>query len=296
MTYCSARRLSHPCTPEREPRCGLSVALLPLAELLCCPGCSSFLQHPISLPCGHCLCPACLAALRKKSKAHKSVGTPTDSDAISVNSATGPTLVDPLAACPRCQASYPLLPGMAWSFPANVLLAQTAQRLLVVHPELYRLQRRAPHLRAFHVLRASTPCPLPVTVGPHPAPCELCSKRRPAQNYCATCRLHYCTKCLRKLHGNPAYGAHTLAEPAQEKGRELCPAHPECSLTYFCQSDGALGCHACMTQSDGTHHGHLVAQLSEARASAETMLCHALEHANMGERTKMQYVHMVYIF
>ncbi|XP_041920138.1 tripartite motif-containing protein 42-like isoform X1 [Alosa sapidissima] len=271
----SSGSLSQACTPGRQLHRELSVVLLPLAELLCCPGCGTFLQHPISLPCGHCLCLACLATLRKK-KARELAPTPTDS--VSINAT--PALVEPLAACPRCQASYPLLPG-AWSFPANVLLAQTAQKLVGAHPELRQLQRHVPLLCTLGFVSTSSPCPLPVAVGRRPAPCELCSKRRPAQNYCATCRLHYCAKCLRKLHGNPAYSAHTLAEPVQEEERELCPVHPEHSLTHFCQSDGTLGCHDCMVQSDSDHHGHLVAPLSEARTSSEAVLCQALEHASM---------------
>ncbi|XP_031429875.2 tripartite motif-containing protein 42 isoform X2 [Clupea harengus] len=266
----SLRHLSLPSTPEREPRAGDSATMLPLVELLCCPGCSTFLHQPISLPCGHCLCLPCLAALRKN-KARKMPPGPSDD---------APTTAELSAQCPRCQANYPLLPGEAWSFPANVLLAQLAQRLLDAHPELRRLQEHARH-RGLRSRSASASCPLPVSVGPRPAPCELCSKRRPAQTYCATCRLHYCAKCLLKLHGNPAYRAHTLAEPAEEEGRELCPAHPERSLTHFCQSDGALGCHDCMAQPDCTHHGHVVAPLSEARASTENMLRQALEHASM---------------
>ncbi|XP_063060379.1 tripartite motif-containing protein 67-like [Engraulis encrasicolus] len=305
-----------------------------VCELLGCPGCGRFLLRPITLPCGHCLCPACLTRLAHPRNTHTRkahtrnltskgtaappapTATPSDSDPSSI-SADAPAQADqpPAFRCPRCQAACPLLlPGEGpsldarWSYPPSVLLSRMAQGLLDAHPELRRLARRGVSRRHGNTwalrssLRRSSrslgwspgsgsadPWALPVYVEPKPAPCDLCTKQRPAARFCATCRLHFCAKCLSRQHSNPAYRAHSLVEPTLEAGREQCPAHPERSVTHSCVIGGhvRLGCHGCLVTTPTpvvAKQQQQVAPLRQARAHTQERLTQALQYASTVEQ------------
>ncbi|XP_030632687.1 calsyntenin-2-like, partial [Chanos chanos] len=254
--------LSRSSSPEKETKAGQSALIQSLSEHLCCPGCETLPVWPVSLPCGHCLCQPCLAAQRKKNP--KTSNTP----------ASAP---EPSSQCSRCLASYPLYPCQAWAFPPNALFAQLTLRMLDTHPELCRFQGGGWSRKGG--VNQARPSTVPVPQRPQ---CDLCPKHRPALRHCRTCGLNYCSKCLRKLHGNRAFQVHSLVEPVGGGGRELCPVHSERGMTHCCLTDSTLGCQGCMV--DG-HSGHEVVLVNEARARMESELQMALEHAGkVGEQ------------
>ncbi|KAM6970667.1 tripartite motif-containing protein 42-like [Aplochiton taeniatus] len=232
-----------PCPKERVSKTQGDGLIRSLAPHLCCPACDTLLLQPVSLPCGHCLCQPCLTALRKKLSS---------------------TRVSEDQPCLRCRTLYSPFPGGTWAFPENTLLAHINEKLLEKVEGLKKVkQPKVPKAKDAAILRTAV--------------CEICPKQRKAENYCHTCGVNYCAKCLKKLHDNRAFLAHSLGAPAcASHRREPCPAHPERSLSYCCLDDGAVGCQGCMEQG---HLGHDVSAIFDAQTRKEASLLSALEYA-----------------
>ncbi|KAL0973382.1 hypothetical protein UPYG_G00202730 [Umbra pygmaea] len=154
---------------------------------LSCPACSTFMLHPVSLPCGHFLCLPCLESLREKA-----------------SSADASDIQQPSSHCPRCEAPFPIHPGGTWPFTVNILLANVAEHIL------HNLEPPKTTLDTDTCL-----CFMP---------CSFCHKQREVLCHCITCNMNHCTNCLKKLRGKPEFQAHKLSESVLTR-RMMCPIH-----------------------------------------------------------------------
>ncbi|XP_037350291.1 E3 ubiquitin-protein ligase TRIM47 [Talpa occidentalis] len=220
-----------------------------------CPICLEPLREPVTLPCGHNFCLACLGALWP----HRGAG-----------GAGGP---GGAARCPLCQEPFPdglqlrknhtlseLLQLRQGSGPGPGLAPAPEPTAPSAPPSAPEPTPSAPE--------PSAPCaPEPWPAGEEPVPCDACPEgaARPAALSCLTCLASFCSAHLGPHERSPALRGHRLVAPLRRLEDSLCPRHLR-PLERYCRAERLCLCEACAAQD---HRGHELVPLEQERALQE---------------------------
>ncbi|XP_036609296.1 E3 ubiquitin-protein ligase TRIM47 isoform X2 [Trichosurus vulpecula] len=208
-----------------------------------CPICLEPLREPVTLPCGHNFCLACLEALWP----HRGPGGPGGSGAT--------------ARCPLCQEPFP--DGL--QLRKNHTLCELLQ-LRQSGPSQTPAPAPAPNQAS--VPEPSAPCaPEPWPEGEEPVRCDACPEGAalPAARSCLSCLASFCTAHLRPHERSPALRSHRLVPPLRRLEESLCARHLR-PLERYCRTERVCVCDACAAQE---HQGHELLSLEQERALQE---------------------------
>ncbi|XP_075415569.1 E3 ubiquitin-protein ligase TRIM47 [Tenrec ecaudatus] len=207
-----------------------------------CPICLEPLREPVTLPCGHNFCLACLGALWP----HRGAG-----------GAGGP---GGTARCPLCQEPFP--DGL--QLRKNHTLAELLQLRQGSAPS----KGPGPEPTAPNTPEPSAPCaPEPWPAAPEPVPCDACPEGAalPAALSCLSCLASFCPAHLGPHERSPALRGHRLVPPLRRLEESLCPRHLR-PLEHYCRAERACLCQVCAVQE---HRGHELVPLEQERALQE---------------------------
>eukprot|EP00069_Balaena_mysticetus_P021750 bmy_13801T0 len=215
-----------------------------------CPICLEPLREPVTLPCGHNFCLACLGALWP----HRGVG-----------GAGGP---GGTARCPLCQEPFP--DGL--QLRKNHTLSELLQLRQGSGPGPGPGPARAPEPVAPSAPPSapepSAPCaPEPWPAGEEPVRCDACPEGAalPAALSCLSCFASFCPAHLGPHERSPALRGHRLVPPLRRLEESLCPRHLR-PLERYCRAERVCLCEACAAQE---HRGHELVPLEQERALQE---------------------------
>ncbi|XP_059937867.1 E3 ubiquitin-protein ligase TRIM47 isoform X2 [Mesoplodon densirostris] len=219
-----------------------------------CPICLEPLREPVTLPCGHNFCLACLGALWP----HRGAG-----------GAGGP---GGTARCPLCQEPFP--DGL--QLRKNHTLSELLQLRQGSGPGPGPGPARAPEPVASSAPPSappsapepSAPCaPEPWPAGEEPVRCDACPEGAalPAALSCLSCFASFCPAHLGPHERSPALRGHRLVPPLRRLEESLCPRHLR-PLERYCRAERVCLCEACAAQE---HRGHELVPLEQERALQE---------------------------
>ncbi|XP_077445610.1 bloodthirsty-related gene family, member 12 [Stigmatopora argus] len=194
-------------------------------DQFCCSICLEVFVEPVSTPCGHSFCKACLQGYWTHSKRFL---------------------------CPMCKKSYSRKPEMS----VNRVLAEISSQF----QELAVAESPRPSVRG-SALNLSVDPGTPATpaldsgefarVGD--VPCDACIGRKlKAHKSCVNCPGSFCETHLRHHKKVKSLTSHRLIEPTFHLEEKICKKH-ERLLEVYCRSDHACVCTACV---DTAHKSH----------------------------------------
>uniref|UniRef100_A0ABI8AFU9 Tripartite motif containing 47 n=1 Tax=Felis catus TaxID=9685 RepID=A0ABI8AFU9_FELCA len=221
-----------------------------------CPICLEPLREPVTLPCGHNFCLACLGALWP----HRGAG-----------GAGGP---GGAARCPLCQEPFP--DGL------QLRKNHTLSELLQLRqgsgsapgpgsgpaPASASAPEPASPSAPPSAPEPSAPCaPEPWPGGEEPVRCDACPEGAalPAALSCLSCLASFCPAHLGPHERSPALRGHRLVPPLRRLEESLCPRHLR-PLERYCRAERMCLCEACAAQE---HQGHELVPLEQERALQE---------------------------
>uniref|UniRef100_A0A5F9DMD0 Tripartite motif containing 47 n=1 Tax=Oryctolagus cuniculus TaxID=9986 RepID=A0A5F9DMD0_RABIT len=225
-----------------------------------CPICLEALREPVTLPCGHNFCLACLGALWPNRGAG-STGGPGGA-----------------ARCPLCQEPFP--DGL--QLRKNHTLSELLQLRQGSGPgpgpgpgsgsapgptPVPNPEPSAPSAPP-SALEPSAPCaPEPWPEGEEPVRCDACPEGAalPAALSCLSCLASFCPAHLGPHERSPALRGHRLVPPLRRLEESLCPRHLR-PLERYCRAERVCLCEACAAQE---HCGHELVALEQERALQE---------------------------
>ncbi|KAF5921037.1 hypothetical protein HPG69_010841 [Diceros bicornis minor] len=213
-----------------------------------CPICLEPLREPVTLPCGHNFCLACLGALWP----HRGTG-----------GAGGP---GGAARCPLCQEPFP--DGL--QLRKNHTLSELLQLRQGSGPGSGRGPAAEPAAPSAppSTSEPSAPCaPEPWPAGEEPVRCDACPEGAalPAALSCLSCLASFCPAHLGPHERSPALRGHRLVPPLRRLEESLCPRHLR-PLERYCRAERVCLCEACGAQE---HRGHELVPLEQERALQE---------------------------
>lgn len=219
-----------------------------------CPICLEPLREPVTLPCGHNFCLACLGALWP----HRGA-----------SGAGGP---GGASRCPLCQEPFP--DGL--QLRKNHTLSELLQLRQGSGPGLGPGPGPAPAPAPEPSVPSappsapepSAPCaPEPWSAGEEPVRCDACPEGAalPAALSCLSCLASFCPAHLGPHERSPALRGHRLVPPLRRLEESLCPRHLR-PLERYCRAERVCLCEACAAQE---HRGHELVPLEQERALQE---------------------------
>uniref|UniRef100_H3CPP3 Bloodthirsty-related gene family, member 12 n=1 Tax=Tetraodon nigroviridis TaxID=99883 RepID=H3CPP3_TETNG len=192
-------------------------------EQFSCSICLEVFVEPVSTPCGHSFCKACLQGYWNHSKKF---------------------------VCPMCKKSYPKKPEMS----VNRVLAE-------ISTQFQGLTLSGGAASGAAVMNASTDGGRVASPGPDTGefaragevPCDACIGRKlKAHKSCLNCPGSFCQTHLRHHKKVKSLISHRLVEPTFHLEEKLCKKH-ERLLNRYCRTDHACVCTSC---ADSTHKSH----------------------------------------
>ncbi|XP_006886262.1 PREDICTED: tripartite motif-containing protein 47 [Elephantulus edwardii] len=214
-----------------------------------CPICLEPLREPVTLPCGHNFCLACLGALWPHRGAGVSGGT----------SGPGGT-----ARCPLCQEPFPDGLQLRKNHTLSELLQMRQGSGLTKGPGPEPSAPSAPPSAP----EPSAPCaPESWPADEEPVRCDACPEGAalPAKLSCLSCLASFCPAHLGPHERSPALRGHRLVLPLRRLEESLCPRHLR-PLEHYCRAERVCLCEACAAQE---HRGHELVPLEQERALQE---------------------------
>lgn len=219
-----------------------------------CPICLEPLREPVTLPCGHNFCLACLGALWP----HRGAGGAGGSGGS--------------ARCPLCQEPFP--DGL--QLRKNHTLSELLQLRQGSGPGPGPGPGPAPALAPEPATPSappsapepSAPCaPEPWPAGEEPVRCDACPEgaAQPAALSCLSCLASFCPAHLGSHERSPALRGHRLVPPLRRLEESLCPRHLR-PLERYCRAERLCLCETCAAQE---HRGHELVPLEQERALQE---------------------------
>ncbi|XP_061248775.1 E3 ubiquitin-protein ligase TRIM47 isoform X1 [Bos javanicus] len=221
-----------------------------------CPICLEPLREPVTLPCGHNFCLACLGTLWP----HRGAG-----------GAGGP---GGTARCPLCQEPFP--DGL--QLRKNHTLSELLQLRQGSGPGPGPCPAPAPGPAPApepatpsappSAPEPSAPCaPESWPPGEEPVRCDACPEGAalPAALSCLSCLASFCPAHLGPHERSPALRGHRLVPPLRRLEESLCPRHLR-PLERYCRAERVCLCEACAAQE---HRGHELVPLEQERALQE---------------------------
>uniref|UniRef100_A0A671EW12 E3 ubiquitin-protein ligase TRIM47 n=1 Tax=Rhinolophus ferrumequinum TaxID=59479 RepID=A0A671EW12_RHIFE len=219
-----------------------------------CPICLESLREPVTLPCGHNFCLACLGTLWP----HRGAG-----------GAGGP---GGAARCPLCQEPFPDGLQLRKNHTLSELLQLRQGSGPGPGPGSARAPSPAPEPAAPSAPPSapepSAPCaPEPWPAGEEPVRCDACPEGAalPAALSCLSCLASFCPAHLGPHERSPALRGHRLVPPLRRLEESLCPRHLR-PLERYCRAERVCLCEACAAQE---HRGHELVSLEQERTLQE---------------------------
>lgn len=219
-----------------------------------CPICLEPLREPVTLPCGHNFCLACLGTLWP----HRGAG--------------GASAPGGAARCPLCQEPFPDGLQLRKNHTLSELLQLRQGSGPGPGPGPGPTPAPAPEPAAPSAppgaLEPSAPCaPEPWPAGEEPVRCDACPEGAalPAALSCLSCLASFCPAHLGPHERSPALRGHRLVPPLRRLEESLCPRHLR-PLERYCRAERACLCEACAAQE---HRGHELVPLEQERALQE---------------------------
>ncbi|XP_054565130.1 E3 ubiquitin-protein ligase TRIM47 isoform X1 [Eptesicus fuscus] len=218
-----------------------------------CPICLEPLREPVTLPCGHNFCLACLGALWP----HRGTG--------------GAGAPGGAARCPLCQEPFPDGLQLRKNHTLSELLQLRQGSGPGPGPGRASAPAPAPEPAAPSAPPSapepSAPCaPEPWTAGEEPVRCDACPEGAalPAARSCLSCLASFCPAHLGPHERSPALRGHRLVPPLRRLEESLCPRHLR-PLERYCRAERRCLCEACAQE----HRGHELVPLEQERALQE---------------------------
>ncbi|XP_054565131.1 E3 ubiquitin-protein ligase TRIM47 isoform X2 [Eptesicus fuscus] len=219
-----------------------------------CPICLEPLREPVTLPCGHNFCLACLGALWP----HRGTG--------------GAGAPGGAARCPLCQEPFPDGLQLRKNHTLSELLQLRQGSGPGPGPGRASAPAPAPEPAAPSAPPSapepSAPCaPEPWTAGEEPVRCDACPEGAalPAARSCLSCLASFCPAHLGPHERSPALRGHRLVPPLRRLEESLCPRHLR-PLERYCRAERRCLCEACAQE----HRGHELVPLEQERALQES--------------------------
>ncbi|XP_073715748.1 E3 ubiquitin-protein ligase TRIM39 [Misgurnus anguillicaudatus] len=194
-------------------------------EQVHCSICLEMFTNPVSIPCGHNFCMACIGSYWKSSA---------------------------LFMCPMCKKTFLKQPDIS----INTVLREITEKFkeMKAYPvqNLQRTMQLDPG-RAPEELPADLPELIPPDGPPaQGVPCDVCTEHRQrAVKSCLVCLTSYCEEHL-KSH-TARFTKHKLIEPVRNLEERMCKKH-ERLLELFCKKDQTIVCVLCTEMDHRAHY------------------------------------------
>ncbi|XP_053343206.1 finTRIM family, member 67 [Clarias gariepinus] len=201
-----------------------------------CSICLDVLKDPVTVPCGHSYCKACIK------------GYWDQDDYLGVYG------------CPQCRQSFTPRPVLG----RNTMLADVVDKL-----------KRTSFLQPASSSSSPPSSPVktePSQAEPGDVPCDVCTgNRNRAVRSCLVCLASYCVDHLKPHYESAAFQKHSLTAPSSSLQDRLCPRHDRL-LEVFCRTEQRCICYLCLTDEHKGHDTVLVSiEMAEKKdALAET--------------------------
>ncbi|XP_076871291.1 E3 ubiquitin/ISG15 ligase TRIM25 isoform X2 [Brachyhypopomus gauderio] len=194
-----------------------------------CPVCLDLPTDPVTIPCGHSYCMACISdfwdAEGEKGGAYS---------------------------CPECRQTFKPRPQLC----RNTMLAEAVEQLR--HGNLSSTAResirsasqaaRSASARTASARSARTPTTLPPSV----VPCDRCTEPRAALKTCLVCMASFCESHLKPHRTKAKLKGHELICPTGDLPQKICPQHKYLQ-EFHCRTCQKFICWLC---TNNQHKGH----------------------------------------
>lgn len=195
-------------------------------EQVHCSICLDVFTNPVSIPCGHNFCMACIGSYWKSSA---------------------------LFMCPMCKKTFFKQPDIS----INTVLREIAEKFKAMKSNpvanFQKTMQLDPGLRTHEELPTEMPELIPPN-GPwaQEVSCDVCTgPQRRAMKSCLVCLTSYCEEHL-KTH-TARFTKHKLIEPVQNLEDRMCKKH-ERLLELFCKKDQTIVCVLCTEMDHRAHY------------------------------------------
>ncbi|KAK1795536.1 hypothetical protein P4O66_001245 [Electrophorus voltai] len=190
-----------------------------------CPVCLDLPSEPVTIPCGHSYCMACIADYWK-SEGQKGGAY----------------------SCPECRQTFKPCPQLC----RNTMLAEAVEQLrrgnlsAAARESIRSASRAARSGSARAAARTSTPLP------PSAVPCDRCTEPRAALKTCLVCMASLCETHLKPHQTKAKLKGHELIGPTGDLSQKICPHHKYLQ-EFHCRTCQKFVCWICTSNQ---HKGH----------------------------------------
>ncbi|KAI3359602.1 hypothetical protein L3Q82_013786 [Scortum barcoo] len=233
--------LSCGCGPEETSdgqevslSCVLSSSSVAMAEApdlfseqeLTCSICLDLFDEPVSTPCGHNFCQACIGGYWASS---------------------------PVCTCPLCKHQFDERPRLS----VNKVFALIADKYKIAHYGAAGLpvpvRNRTPSVAVTTNAEPGGTNLFLMASGEAVVWCDVCTGvKQPAVSSCLTCTASYCTEHVRPHQTTPFYAKHTLMDPQEALRGRTCSTHNRL-LEVYCRTCERCICAICVLEEHRTH-------------------------------------------
>ncbi|XP_034394769.1 zinc finger protein RFP [Cyclopterus lumpus] len=187
---------------------------------LTCSICLDLFDEPVSTPCGHNYCQACIGGYWASS---------------------------PVCTCPLCKRQFEERPRLS----VNKVFALITDKYKVSRYGAAGLPTRLPTRLPKDM--PGTDEPSATWSGEEAVWCDVCTGvKQPAVSSCLTCTASYCAQHLQPHRTTAFYARHRLMDPQEALKGRTCPAHRRL-LEVYCRSCQSCICAICVLEEHRTH-------------------------------------------
>lgn len=188
---------------------------------LTCSICLDLFDEPVSTPCGHNFCQACIGGYWASSA---------------------------VCTCPLCKHQFDERPQLS----VNKVFALIADKFKEARYGAAGLPVPAPRSRAPPQSAAAAPIHS-AAAGEEVVWCDVCTGvKRPATSSCLTCTASYCGEHEQPHRSSPFYAKHPLMDPRQALAGRTCALHRRL-LEVYCRVCQRCICAICVLEEHRTH-------------------------------------------
>ncbi|XP_051580312.1 E3 ubiquitin-protein ligase TRIM58-like [Myxocyprinus asiaticus] len=194
-------------------------------EQVHCSICLDVFTNPVSIPCGHNFCMACIGSYWKSSS---------------------------LFMCPMCKKTFFKQPDIS----INTVLREIAEKFKEIKANPIKNLKKTIQMDRGQSLE-ELPTEIPELIPPsslwaQEVSCDVCTgNRQQAVKSCLVCLTSYCEEHL-KTH-SARFTKHKLIEPVQNLEDRMCKKH-ERLLELFCKKDQTIVCVLCTEMDHRAHY------------------------------------------
>ncbi|XP_035380505.1 E3 ubiquitin/ISG15 ligase TRIM25 [Electrophorus electricus] len=220
-----------------------------------CPVCLDLPSEPVTIPCGHSYCMACIADYWK-SEGQKGGAY----------------------SCPECRQTFKPCPQLC----RNTMLAEAVEQLrrgnlsAAARESIRSASRAARSASARAAARTSAPLP------PSAVPCDRCTEPRAALKTCLVCMASLCETHLKPHQTKAKLKGHELIGPTGDLSQKICPHHKYLQ-EFHCRTCQKFVCWICTSNQ---HKGHETVSTQTERTEKQKTLTtvHTENHQKLQKR------------